>query len=95
MTKKYKVVLTSSFTKGMKQAKKRHKDLTKIYKVSDEIASGKELDAKYKDHMLYNTSKYIGCRECHIEPDWLLIYKINNHELILLLVDTGTHSDLF
>ena len=52
-----------------------------------------ELPAKYKDHAL--SGDYLGCRECHIEPDWLLVYEILNNELLILLLTTGTHSDLF
>lgn len=59
------------------------------------LASGKELDSKYKDHILKDNNYYKGCRECHIEPDWLLVYKVVNEELILYLVETGSHSDLF
>jgi len=57
------------------------------------LARGEKLDAKYHDHAL--KGKYEGCRECHITPDWLLIYEIVEKELILYLTRTGTHSDLF
>lgn len=53
------------------------------------------MDSKYRDHQLINDRRYKGCRECHIEPDWLLVYKYNNDELILFLVETGSHSELF
>ena len=61
--------------------------------VVDILASGKKLPPKYKNHPL--KGKYTGCFDCHILPDWVLIYKIEKDDLILLLVDTGTHSDLF
>ena len=57
------------------------------------LAEEKDLPPKYKDHPL--SGDYVGCRECHITPDWLLIYEINQGELILYLTRTGTHSDLF
>lgn len=48
-----------------------------------------------KNHLLINNARFKNCKECHIEPNWLLVYKINDVELILLLIETGTHSDLF
>lgn len=57
------------------------------------LADGNTLPEKYKDHKL--SGDFIGCRECHITPDWLLIYEINKGELVLYLTRTGTHSDLF
>lgn len=57
------------------------------------LANGETLPLKYKDHSLIGD--YADCRECHITPDWLLIYQINNNELILYLTRTGSHSDLF
>ena len=53
------------------------------------------LDLKYNDHILNDTKYYKQCRECHIEPDWLLVYKINNNTIILYLITTGSHADLF
>ena len=61
--------------------------------VVDMLAAGNELPEKYRDHSL--SGNFAGCRECHITPDWLLIYEISNEELILYLTRTGTHSDLF
>ncbi len=57
------------------------------------IASGEILESRYRDHSL--SGIYTGCRECHITPDWLLIYEIAENDLILYLTRTGTHSDLF
>jgi mRNA interferase YafQ len=91
----YRVVLTTIFKKELKVLRKRNKNIEEMHKVIDDIAAGKVLDTKYKDHQLINDKKIANCRECHIEPDWLLIYKIDNKELILLLVETGSHSDLF
>lgn len=73
--------------------KKRGKDLAKLKYVVNELANQRTLDEKYRDHEL--TGNYRNFRECHIEPDWLLIYRIEKGELILALVRTGTHSDLF
>ena len=73
--------------------KKRGKGLAKLKYVVNELANQRPLDEKYRDHEL--TGNYRNFRECHIEPDWLLIYRIEKGELTLALVRTGTHSDLF
>lgn len=91
----YEIVLTSAFKSCLKTIKKRKKDLDKLTNIVNTIASGKKLDEKYRDHELTNSKHFKNCRECHIEPDWLLVYKINKKELILFLMETGTHSDLF
>lgn len=90
---KYGIVLTSMFKKDLKSAKKRGYDLSLLSRVVDTLAAGQTLEEKYKDHSLIGN--YKGCRECHITPDWLLIYEISDGELILYLTRTGTHSDLF
>lgn len=90
---KYGIVLTSIFRKDLKLVKKRGYDLSLLNNVVDILAMGQPLAEKYKDHSL--VGNYKGCRECHITPDWLLIYEISNRELILYLTRTGTHSDLF
>ncbi len=90
---KYKIVQTGKFKKDLKLVKKRGCDLNLLEIVVDTIASGKALDKKYKDHGL--NGAYKNCRECHITPDWLLIYELYNDELILYLTRIGTHSDLF
>lgn len=59
------------------------------------LASGEKLPSKYRAHQLTASKKYKDVNECHIQPDWLLIYKINNNKLMLYLLRTGTHSDLF
>ena len=92
---KYKVVLTNNFKKDLKLASKRNKNIAKLNEVVDLLSLGETLPIKYKDHALVNDKKYIDCRECHIEPDWLLVYKYDKNDLILLLVKTGSHSDLF
>ena len=91
--RKYGIVLTSMFKKDLKLARKRGYDMSLIGIVVDTLAMGQPLDEKYRDHNL--AGNYKGCRECHITPDWLLIYEISDDELILYLTRTGTHSDLF
>ena len=73
--------------------KKQNKNLDKMFEVIEILANGGKLDAKYRDHDLSGNFK--GTRECHIEPDWLLIYEIKEDILVLMLSRTGTHSDLF
>lgn len=92
---KYKVQFMNSFKKSHKKIKKQGKDLKKLYFIIELLANGETLDEKYKDHSLLDDKYYKSCRECHIEPDWLLIYKYNKEELILLMVETGSHSSLF
>ena len=82
-----------SFKKDYKRIAKRGYDIRKLDEVIDLLANEKPLSEKYKDHQL--VGNYLGCRECHITPDWLLIYEIDNNELTLFLTRTGTHSDLF
>mgnify|MGYP000239775196 FL=1 len=72
---------------------KQHKDLSLLTEIINNLANAVPLPEKNKDHELSGNFK--GCRECHIQPDWLLIYEINNNELILYLTRTGSHSDLF
>lgn len=92
---KYTIKETSVFKKSFKVAKKRGKNMEKLEKLLQILANDYEVPLTYRDHLLINSKKYNNCRECHIEPDWLLIYQIINNDLILLLVETGSHSDLF
>lgn len=89
----YQLALTGRFRKGLKRAKKRGLDITLLDSVVEKLLHGFTLDEKYRDHDL--KGKYAGFRECHVQPDWLLIYLIEDDILTLTLVDTGTHSDLF
>ncbi len=82
-----------SFKKDYKRVVRRGYDIQLMEHVIDLLAKRKPLPSKYKDHAL--TGDYKGCRECHITPDWLLVYEIHDEELILILTRTGTHSDLF
>ena len=90
---KYDIVSTSKFKKDLKLAIKRGYDINLLEFVVDTISKNGSLPEKYKDHQL--TGNWVGYRECHISPDWLLIYKIDNNILVLTLTRTGTHSDLF
>ena len=92
-TPKYNLVLTSLFKKDLKVIKKRGYNLSLLNNVVDMLTMGQPLPEKYKDHNLIGN--YKGCRDCHITPDWLLIYEISEGELILYLTRTGTRSDLF
>lgn len=92
---KYKIDFTTNFKKQYKKIKKQGKNLDKLFKIIEKLACGIELEIKNKNHNLINDKHYKDCKECHIEPDWLLIYKIKDNELILLLMATGSHSDLF
>lgn len=90
---KYRIVQTGKFKKDLKAVIKRGYNIALLEVVVDTLASGQELPIKYKDHALIGS--YKGCRECHITPDWLLIYEVDGNELILYLTRTGLHSDLF
>lgn len=92
---KYQIDFTSNFKKQYKKIKKQGKDLNKLHEIIEKLANGEQLNQKNKNHNLLNDKKYKNCKECHIEPDWLLIYYINDNELILLLMATGSHSELF
>lgn len=89
----YRLKKTKRFDKDVELAKRRGKNLDKLFDLIGKLAEGKELEPRYKDHSL--SGEYQGCRECHIEPDWLLVYEIFDDCLILVLNRTGTHSDLF
>lgn len=91
----YEVKTTSRFNNGLKKIIKQNKDIEKLIKIVEKLANNLELDSKYKNHKLINDNNFKDCNECHIEPDWLLIYKIENNKLILLLIATGSHRDLF
>ena len=90
---KYEVKFTGQFKRDQKLAKKQGKNIDKLFDVISTIAEGKKLDEKYRDHNL--SGDYAGCRECHVEPDWLLIYEVMENILVLMLYRVGTHSELF
>lgn len=90
-----KLEFTTQFKKDFKLIKKRGYDINKFFEVVDLLQRQEKLPLKYRDHQLTNSKEYKDVRECHIEPDWLLVYKIKEEVLILELSRTGTHSDLF
>jgi mRNA interferase YafQ len=90
---KYEIERTSQFKKDFKLALKRNCDIEKLRTAITILANGESLPEEYLDHPLRGT--YSGYRECHIEPDWLLVYKITESVLVLTLYRTGSHSDLF
>ena len=89
----YQVKFTTTYKKSYKLMKKRGLDLSLLDEVVDLLRQGRQLDEKYRDHSL--SGKFAGFRECHIKPDWLLVYLIENDILTLTLVDIGSHSDIF
>ena len=88
-----KVVLLNSFKRDLKRIKKRGYDIKLLDSVVRMIAPQEKLAERYCDHAL--TSNYLGFRECHVKSDWLLIYRIDNDDVVLVLSRTGTHSDMF
>ena len=89
----YVIIRTAQFRKDFKQMVKRGKDKQKLEEVLHILADGGELPAEKRDHAL--SGNYAGFRECHIEPDWLLVYCYLHDQLVLVCSRTGTHSDLF
>ena len=91
---KYEIQRTAQFKKDYKLAVKRGCDVSKLQKIIAMLADGETLPEENRDHNLLG-KRYAGYRECHIEPDWLLVYKITESVLVLSLYRTGSHSDLF
>ena len=89
----YKIVTTNRFEKELKKCVKKGYNIDSLKKVLELLEQNGNLPAIYKPHKL--TGNYADCWECHIKPDWLLIWKQDDKNLILLLLNTGTHSDLF
>ncbi|SFE81446.1 type II toxin-antitoxin system YafQ family toxin [Succiniclasticum ruminis] len=87
------IVPSNQFKKDLKLAKRRGLKIELLREVVNTLAMKKKLDDKHHDHSL--AGNYKSFRECHIEPDWLLIYRIENNELELFLFRTGSHSDLY
>ena len=86
-----RLLTTKRFERDLKRAKSRGKDLSKFWPVVDRLLSGRSLEARHRPHRL--SGVWSGSWECHIGPDWLLIW--TQHEDVLVLVRTGTHADLF
>lgn len=89
----YNIVASNKFKRDLKMVIKRGYDIRLLDDIVSKLANGEKLLDKNRDHAL--VGNYAGCRECHITPDWLLIYEIDNGELLLYLTRTGSHSDLF
>ncbi|WP_294147548.1 type II toxin-antitoxin system YafQ family toxin [uncultured Selenomonas sp.] len=89
----YEIRPTKRFQRDVKRIQKRGYDMTLLSDILKKLANGEPLPPKNRDHQL--TGDFNGCRECHITPDWLLVYETVEEELILYLTRTGTHSDLF
>lgn len=90
---KYTLKPTTQFKRDLKKAQKQNKNLDLLNKVLQQLTDGIPLPEKNRDHAL--TGNYAGCRECHIQPDWLLIYEIAEDTLFLYLTRTGSHNELF
>ncbi|MCI9196002.1 MAG: type II toxin-antitoxin system YafQ family toxin [Angelakisella sp.] len=90
---RYQVKFTNQFKRDLKLAEKQGKDTERLFQVVERLANGETLEPKYRDHDL--TGNYKGCRECHIAPDWLLVYEVVEDVLVLMLYRTGSHSELF
>ena len=94
MTMNYQIKYTKEFKKSIKKLTKQGKNIDKLLNIVDKLSKGIPLEIKYRDHALYNDNRFQNCRDCHIEPDWVLIYKYLDKSLILLLVNTGSHSEV-
>lgn len=86
---------TNQFKKDIKKITKQGLDIEKLHKVIDILQKQEKLPAQYRDRLLVNSRNYKNMRECHIEADWLLIYKIYDDAMVLVAVRTGSHSELF
>lgn len=93
MTTKYELRVTGEFKQNLKLCQKRGLPMNELWEVIDKLLHGETLDPKYRAHILSGDRK--GQWECHIRPDWLLVWEQNERELILIMLNTGTHSDLF
>jgi mRNA interferase YafQ len=82
---------TSQFKQDVKRMQRRSKDFAIFKEIVRNLIAEQALDPKYRDHALLG--QYAGTRECHVEPDWLLVYELTQHEVVL--IRTGTHTDLF
>lgn len=87
------VVLSNRFKKDLKLAARRGMDLRELDSIVERLAAQLPLPDRNRDHAL--TGDYVGFRECHIRPDWLLVYRVDGEDLLLFLFRTGTHADLF
>lgn len=93
MSAKYKLQVTGQFKQDLKRCKKRGLPMEKLWEVINRLLDGETLEDKYRAHTLSGDRN--GQWECHIEPNWLLIWEVRDEQLILVMLNTGTHSDLF
>ena len=93
MSTKYELHVTGEFKQNLKRCKKRGLPMDELWRVVDKLLNGEPLEERYHPHILTGDRK--GQWECHIQPDWLLIWEQHDFELILVMLNTGTHSDLF
>ena len=89
----YQILFTNKMKRDVRLMKKRGKDISKLSDILNKLANGDTLAYKHKDHQL--SGDMSDFRECHIEPDWLLVYRIEKDKLVLIAIQTGSHSDLF
>ena len=87
------IKFTASMKRDLKRLRKQGKDMEKLRAILLQLAAGQSLPPNHRDHPLAGDKK--ACRECHVEPDWLLVYQIQQAELVLLAIATGSHADLF
>lgn len=88
---KYTIKFTSQFKKDLKLAKKQNRNIDELFAIIEKLANGEKLKEKYKDHALHNMG---GVRDCHIQPDWVLLYEYIEDVLVLVLHRIGSHSHL-
>ena len=88
-----KIVTEKQYRKDYVKVLKQGRNIDKLNYVINKLVNNEKLEEKYRDHRLIG--KYLGCRECHIEPDWILIYRLESERIVLYLLRTGSHSDLF
>lgn len=89
----YEIQVSTKFKRDVRRCKRQHKNMQLFKDVDARLVAGTSLPQKNKDHVL--TGNWCGHRECHLEPDWLLIYKVNENEKVIEYVRTGSHSELF
>ena len=92
---KCEIDYTNKFKKQLKKISKQGKNVDELFYVVEKLANYESLEPKYRNHNLINDKIYKDCSECHINPDWLLVYKYLDNKLILLFVATGSHSEIF
>ena len=91
---KCKIDYTTKFKQELKKVIKQGKDIKILLEVITKLANHEELEPKFKNHNLINNKTYRDCSECHLKPDWLLIYKYIDNNLVLVLISTGSHSEI-